>query len=541
MIRRFALLLLIPMISGAAVPAIAYVLNSASYRLPGLSASGIAQGSIFTVFGSDLGPSSCGTALALPLETSLCGVTLTVTVNTTSTAPIPLFVYSSQINAILPSLTPTGSGTLTVTYGNQTSESVPIQVVAAAFGTFTPSSYGYGQASVTYNSDGSLNTIIHTLHPGDIAVLWGTGLGPIAGSDANTPPVANIGSPTMHVGNAALTLGSGLIYAGRSNQFPGLDQIDFTVPPGVQGCYVPIAVDAGGGVANIGTIAVSAAGTNTCSDSVIGQDLINQLASGQNASFAYLQLQSINITISGLTLAGTFGNGDYAYATFSEFTPATAFWAEYGVSSGYCASAPADLDDLSIAQLDAGAALSLTGPLVAPPIPDYAPGFGRYGAFLANSGKFLFSDESYSMAGTGGANVKAFSVTETSSLPSAKLVGLSGQTFPRTSDLQVQWNGGNTDLRNVPTIVAGASFNDDETLGIEFLCTAPAGATSFTIPAWVLSTLPATGMTTSGSLTVPNGYIWVGQYNTPTTFTAPGIDFGIMTDVFFQGNASTFQ
>src|ERR1035438_7176633 len=172
MLRRFALLLLIPMILSAAnapAPAITGVVNAASNLAPGLSASGIAQGSIFTIYGSNLGPTSCGAVLAFPLQTSMCGVTVTVTVNSTSTAPIPLFVYATQINAILPSLTPTGSGTLTVTYNNQTSTPSPIQVVNAAFGTFTPNSNGSGQASVT-DTNYQLNTIIHTLHPGDVGI-----------------------------------------------------------------------------------------------------------------------------------------------------------------------------------------------------------------------------------------------------------------------------------------------------------------------------------------------------------------------------------
>lgn len=287
MSSRFALFLLVPMISGAATqsaPAISGVVNAASNLAPGLPGSGIAQGAIFTVYGSYLGPASpCWGSI--PYTSSLCGVSLTVTVNGTSTYPIPTFVYSTQINAILPSLTPAGNGTITVTYNNQTSTTSPIQVVTAGFGTFTPT-YGAGQASVT-DLNYNLNTIIHTLHPADYGILWGTGLGAVSGGDANAPPFGSVGAPTVYVGNTPETLSSGLLlYAGRAPGWPGLDQIDFTVPQGVQGCYVPIAVEAGGVMSNFGTIAVSPAGTNTCSDSVIGQDMINQLASGSSVNLA---------------------------------------------------------------------------------------------------------------------------------------------------------------------------------------------------------------------------------------------------------------
>jgi len=302
----------------------------------------------------------------------------------------------SNGTALLGNNSAAGIGTISVSYSNQTSTTAPIQVVSAAFGTFTPSARGSGQASVT-DTNYNLNTIVHTLHPGDVGILWGTGLGPITSSDAAAPPVGNVGSPTVYVGNTAVTPS----YAGRSGCCSGLDQIVFTVPQGVQGCYVPIAVQAGGAVGNIGTIAVSAAGQNTCSDSVMGQDLVNKLAAGGNVDFGYLRLESINLVISGLAGSGR-GNGDTAYATFSKFTPTTAYYAEYGVSSGYCVSSayyvPADM---SVAQLDAGSALSVSGPLVAPgPMTPNQTGSGYYSLNLTqNVSKYMYSDINYTVAG----------------------------------------------------------------------------------------------------------------------------------------------
>ena len=548
MLRRFALLFAAPLILAAAgtpPPTITQVSNAGSWRTAGLSASGIAQGSIFTILGNNLGPSTCASPTTPPQPTQLCNVTIAVTVNSTSVAPyIYDMFYGTYISAILPSLTPTGNGTITVTYNNQTSSAYPIQVVATAFGTFTANSQGLGQASVTDWPNYNLNTIIHTLHPGDTAILWGTGLGPISGSDADTPPVGNIGSPTVYVGNTPVTAGSGLLYAGRSGGWPGLDQINFTVPQGVQGCYVPIAVETAGGIGNIGTIAVSAPGTNTCSDSVMGQDLITKLASGSSVNFAYLRLVSINLRFNGLAVSGALGNGDYARATFSGFTPQTAFNANYGVSSGYCIAGPYDVDDQSTAQLDAGTGLSLSGPLSAPgPItPDY-PGGGYYYLLLnQNINKFLFSAYQYTISGPGGAAVGTFSVADTTQIPSAQLSGgVTSQSFSRSNDLTLQWTFSNTALQNAPVILGGASFSSDQSLVGEFECSLPAGTQKFTVPAWVLSTLPPTGMSKQGAETIPLGYLWVGQYNNPTTFSTQGLDRGIFTDIFFQGSLVTFQ
>jgi len=130
----------------------------------------------------------------------LAGTSVTVTIGTTVTPAIVIFAFGTQVNAILPSTTPVGTGSVTVTYNNQTSTPAPIQVAASAFGIYTYNSSGSGQAIAT-DTGYQMNTIIHTFHPGDYVILWGTGLGPIATSDAEPPPAGNLSAPvTMHVG-----------------------------------------------------------------------------------------------------------------------------------------------------------------------------------------------------------------------------------------------------------------------------------------------------------------------------------------------------
>jgi len=529
-----------------AAPAITGVANAASYQGPGLQASGIAQGSIFTVFGTGLGPALCSQTAATPLQTSMCGVSLTVTVNGTSTAPYPLGVYyGQQINAILPSNTPTGSGTITVTYNNQTSAAYSIQVANAAFGAFTPSGSGYGQASVT-DLNGNLNTIIHPLHPGDWGTLWGTGLGPISGSDATQPPVANVGNPTVYVGNTALTLVSGLQYAGRSYYFPGLDQVNFQVPQGVQGCYVPIAVQTNGEVGNIGTIAVSPAGQNTCSDSIMGQDLVNQLASGSTVKFGYVRMER-----NANTFLLVDREGDQAYASFSTYSPQTAFLVEYGVSPGYCVTnqfgSPTISDPAFAAVLDAGSTLNLVGPyplLVPWNASSGAPGY--YAMRMSESaGGYILNGQKYTASGPSGTNVGFFSVAATTPDRNRGLPQFSNlaeeQTIPRNGDFTIRWTGGDPTMQNGNVTIGGFSASVTPSLFNSFQCTAPVAAGSFTIPGWVLSALPPSQEYPINGVKVPLGYIWLGQYSTPVEFTATGLDRGIFTDVFFIGFLISFQ
>ena len=507
------------------------VVNSASYLNQGLPGSGIAQGSIFTIFGSGLGPNRLVQAGPLPLQTLLGGTSVAVTVNGQTVTAFILMAFSSQVNALLPSTTPAGNGTVTVTYTNQTSAPEPVEIGSASFAPYTFYSRGVGQAIAT-DLNYQLNSIIHTFHPGDWVVLWGTGLGPIDGDDSNTPPVGNLGSPTVHVGNTSLTP----YYAGRSADYPGLDQVMFQVPSGIQGCYVPVAVEANGVVGGSATIAVSTSG-QTCSDSILGQDLIGKLAAGGTVDFGFVQLFAI--VLRNESLPTGIAVPDFGQATFSEFTPQTAGLASYSVSQGYCITKVND-PDMSPAQLDAGPAITLQGLSTATLPPLYAGDY--YSMFNTGGAQFFWSDLQYTVSGPGGANVGAFSVTDTTSIPTAYLSGIiAGQTLSRSGDLTVTWTGGNPNLQNGQVTIAGVSVAAGGNLAEGFMCIAPLSAQSFTIPKWVVSTLPPTGTGHIGIAPYPTGYIWIGQSNNPVTFQATGLDKGILMDEFFNGFPVYFQ
>ena len=124
------------------------VQNPASNILPELPNFGIAQRSIFVVYGSNPGPSAISVASSLPLPGALSGASIRVTVGgTTVTAPM-VYSLNTQVAAVLPSNTPIGSGTLTVKYNNG-SGSTPITVVKSNFGISTVNQTGTGPAVVT--------------------------------------------------------------------------------------------------------------------------------------------------------------------------------------------------------------------------------------------------------------------------------------------------------------------------------------------------------------------------------------------------------
>ena len=100
-------------------PQLTNVENAASNITAGLPNAGIAQGAIFIIYGSNLGPGTISIAQAVFQNTSLSGTSISVTVNGTTVAPLMYYTLATQVAALLPSNTPVGTGTITVTYNGQ--------------------------------------------------------------------------------------------------------------------------------------------------------------------------------------------------------------------------------------------------------------------------------------------------------------------------------------------------------------------------------------------------------------------------------------
>jgi len=109
----------------------------------------LAQGAIFILKGSGLGPADISIAPAAFQSTSLSGTSVAVTLGTTTVNALMYYTSASQVTALLPSNTPTGAGMFTVTYNGQTSNSIGHTVVANNLGIFTIDSSGQVQAIVT--------------------------------------------------------------------------------------------------------------------------------------------------------------------------------------------------------------------------------------------------------------------------------------------------------------------------------------------------------------------------------------------------------
>src|SRR5580704_4157003 len=263
----------------------------------------IAQGSLFVVFGDNLGPATLVQVSAFPLKNNLSGTSVTVTSGSTTLNCPMIYTSSGQVAAILPSNTPTGQVTITVSYNSQTApgglSNTQATVVANSPAMYTVTSSGLGTGSLT-DLNGKLLTFAYSAKPGDDVYLWGTGLGPISTPDNVLPPsFPNFPNVQVWVGG----LPAKIVYAGRSGCCAAVDQIVFTVPAVGNSCNAPVMVVSGGASSNTVTIPVSGSG-GACSDTgpTLPTSVLSTAASGQQVKVAVL---GIGPNVIGKTVGNT--------------------------------------------------------------------------------------------------------------------------------------------------------------------------------------------------------------------------------------------
>jgi uncharacterized protein (TIGR03437 family) len=520
--------------TSAAAPVIFGITNAAGWLPPGLVNSGIAQGSMFIVSGTGLGPDTLTSApnkFPLPTTEGLAGTTIKVTVGGVAETCIMLYSYAGQVAAILPSATPTGTGTLTLTYQAAAAD-FSIQVVAATFDTFALNSDGTGTGVVT-DLNYNVITYINAAHPGQTLVLWGSGLGAVTGDEAGAPPVQvdlDKGQVQVLVGNQLVAP----IYAGRSNS-PAIDQIDFTVPVGVTpACKSTLAVVVKGITGSVTSMPIAPEGQTTCGDTfdtLTAANLQNAISAG-------------SLSLGAVALTRYAGMGDVLTGTFGTFTLDELIRSWAGVqapSVGNClvyenyGASPSVADPVHGTPLATGAQLTLTGPSGNKVVPVTSPGF--YQAALAAAAPFFIAPGPFTITNGAGATVPSFTWDLTIPQPVVPNIPAS---FDRAKDLTLTWTGGSA--FSVVTIAGFSAAPVESALSwVTLTCTADASAGSFTIPSALLSLFPTNGY---GSPTAPDAVDFEIGGLAESHFTgadSPGLDEGFFTAFTMNGAVSKIQ
>jgi uncharacterized protein (TIGR03437 family) len=520
------------------------ILNSASYAYVGLPNSAIAQGSIFVIFGTNMGPSTLQQISSFPLPTNLGGTSIKVTVGGTTVNCIMIYTSANQVAALLPSNTPVGSGTLTVTYNGNASSSAAIQVIDSSFGIYTLNQQGSGPGIIT-DANYQVYSLSHTAKAGDVSIIWGTGVGPVQGDEAGGPLPGNLASIPVEV--YVGTQKAQITYAGRSGCCSGLDQIGFVVPQGVTGCHVPVAVKIKNNVSNFVTTSIGNGGT--CSDPTgpTSTDITNFLTKG--GSFGSVNLNRSTTTSPALpppigTGQATTTTSDSGSATFYKYTaqqlnlaqnPFSTYTIGTCVVFTYSGQSAAASDPIKPVGLDAGAQITVNGPNGTKQLtPSSVLGKGFYSAALGGgtppSASPLYLDAgSYPITGPGGADVGTFSLNLTVP-PSLTWTNMASvDNVVRANGQLVTWTGGDpngTVTISGTSIKMGTNANGSDSVGAFFSCTAPDSDLQFTIPIPVLLSLPVTSVIAPiPGVSIPEGTLSISSATPPVKFTATGLDF----------------
>jgi uncharacterized protein (TIGR03437 family) len=550
----------------SAQPRVNSVLNNYSFTLPGLSNYGIAQGSLFAIFGTGVGPAQTPTLPDLSttsLSTTLNGVSVSVTVNgTTVSAPL-YYVSATQIAGILPSRTPVGTGTITVSYNGQTSSTSPITVVPAAFGLLTLSGNGSGPAAVFDANNGSAYvTATAAANPGETLIFWGSGVGASAGDETKYPFPQTDLKATSNVKAFIGGVQAQVSYAGRS-QFPGLDQINVIVPAGVSGCSVGVIVQTGNYVSNSATTSIAASG-RTCSDQATNGlstgDFQTLLSKGTIRTGFISVSKSTNqtppISVGGISVGGSTSTSDSASAGFSQYTAAqlTSAAGFSTTSLGSCTTyqfqgqAGNNPQVTLPVALDAGAITMRLPNGSSMDLPKVTGGiYSVFGSDGQGSTSPLFipaAGGQFSFTNSGGADVGQISGAQITMPPALNWTNMSSiSTVNRSQGVTVTWDKSNpysgfVTISGFSFSLSGTSASSATITG--FTCTAPYSDGTFTVQPYVLLSL-VSGSGSVGGIAIPTGSLSLMLNAPPVKINAPSLDYAALSAGTSTGKSVTYQ
>jgi len=544
--------------SAWAQPTVSGIVNAANYS------AGIAQGSIFVVFGTNMGPAQLTQVSAFPVPTTLSGTSIRFT-PVSGGAPVDaLVIYTSagQLAGILQSTATVGDYNVTVAYNGQTSAASRVTVVSRNFALISLSASGTGPSVAQIADLGSrVNQFGTPARAGQTLVLYGIGLGPITAPDNNPPGLQDLKGPTnlrVLVGDLEIEP----VYAGRSPGIPGLDQINFVLPANVAlGCTVPLRVRVAGITTGASTtLSIGRAGDTICTHPLYSEAALRRLDAGGSLTLGSFGLVSQSITVPFLgSIKQELASGEFESINLSNVADVSdSSFAGLFNTVGSCtvyklrADQSGNVVGVTSRLLDAGTTLTLNGPGIPNRAMTQMPANSRSYSTTLGPGLLpgvvipgqptptaSISAGNFTITGAGGADIGAFTASLRVPAPIVWTNQASLATIIRSSGLTVNWTGGESS--DVITILgssgvrAGGTQADPIFDTTTFICTARGDARTFNVPASILSQLPAsTGTLTDGTgvgiLALQQGTASEsnGRFNAPLR-AGGNIDLGLFT------------
>jgi uncharacterized protein (TIGR03437 family) len=237
-------------------PAVATVVDSASFRPVALAPQQVA-----TAFGSGIASQTISAA-GQPLPVTLGDTTINVVDSAGSVNPAPLYyVSANQANFLIPSGAAPGAGTVKVTRAGATVLTGAINIAAVSPGLYSANGNGAGVAAAlaeTADASGSLTApaLVFSCQSG--VPLSCLSSATSLGAASNTVYVWLFGTGIRGAKNVqAFVAGQSapVVYAGPQGQYPGLDQVNISLPRSLAGTgEASVYLVADGAVSNMVTL-----------------------------------------------------------------------------------------------------------------------------------------------------------------------------------------------------------------------------------------------------------------------------------------------
>jgi uncharacterized protein (TIGR03437 family) len=435
----------------------------------------------------------------------------------------------NQLAGILPSTVAVGNYNVTVTNGT-VSAPFAAQVVASKLGLFTQDNTGTGLAvvqnyisAVQYDlnrlTTGTLNGITYSpAKPGQYMIAYGTGLGAYAAGDNTTSPVFDF-SKTLNIQAIVGGVAIPVAFAGRAG-YAGEDQINFVLPANIAtGCAATLQISVNGVLSAPTSISIAPdTGSSACVMTGYTTAQLQSLDQGGTITTGGFSITQFTITEPSIgTVKSDVIGGGFTQLTGFQLASAASVNVSviqqgscqviHGTSSGTTTSTGTltDLDAGTVTVTGPGGS-GLTNQVLTKTSNSYSIS-NTEGFSIPGQTSFSLPAGGYSLSGTGGNDVGSFST----SLTLASALTLSSPlptTVNRSSPLTLNWTGGNAS--DMVEIIGGSSTTsgtgaNQVTSTTDFICLTTAGQKTFTVPASVLSQLPATPAGSSGLLEVASG------------------------------------
>jgi len=520
-------------VSGVGNPQITFAGNALGYQTK------LAPDEVFVLKGGHMGPDILVQDVAPNYHTTLAGTSITFTPSGGGSAIDAKMVYTlgSQVAAFLPSSVLPGNYDVRVTYNGLTSAPFGVTVVARSYGIATADSSGVGLAQATIgniNNNFSLTRFtagsvpfggftwtLTPAHPGDTLVFWGTG----GGADPLNDTGGSSGDQTV-AGNFKVIIQGRQItpfFAGASANYPGLWQINFTLPGDLAlDCFATAQVSAGGELSNTVNVPIAAAGQTSCVDPNMLASILSKLDSGANITVGAFTLAKITTTAGGVDTTQETGSGSVL-----SYIPSKWMILNSGPAFGACRvfdrTFPLGISTLLTfdTSLDAGDSLPVTGPgLAVGAMAKVNTDFGPFYSTSLSAGSLISG--TYALHGPGGTQVGGF---DTFTLFPTSFIATNWNSITlidRTQPLTFTWSGSSFD--QVSIAVSTTAVTNAQHL-VTINCTVPAVPGTYSIPAAALAYLSPVAATGSSF-----GRISMQGISVPRTFTA-NLSSGGQTDI----------